>query len=339
MNKNIVISSRIRLARNFKKYKFPCKMSKEESINLIEELKNIFEKSRYKYKYIDLDNSTRLENILLIEKNIITNDVLKSNNKKGVFIFERQNASIMINEEDHIRIQCIKKNDNIKDAQEVVNKLDNIIESKLEYAYDKKYGYITSCPTNIGTGMRASYMVHLPILDITSQIKKVMMYLSTLGMTVRGVYGEGTDAKGNLFQISNQITLGKNEDEIIKKLNDLNEQIISQEIRLRNKVYSEQRIKLEDEVYRAYGVLTNAKIITIKEAMLLLSYIKLGVFLDIMDNKEINNKDIYDLMIKIQKGHIERYVGEKLSIERRDIKRAEIIKDYIGKANKKRDKK
>ncbi|HAN10132.1 MAG TPA: protein arginine kinase [Clostridiales bacterium] len=327
MRKDIIVSSRIRLARNIAKHPFPNRLKNEEAEQIVKDIKKIF--SEKKYTYIDIKTNTRLDNLVLVENHIISTEMLKSELDRAVFLEKSTQASIMINEEDHVRIQSIVKGDNMEMAYKYASSVDDKLDKKLTYAFNKDYGYLTACPTNVGTAMRASFMIHLPMLEVTNQIKNAISFLGKLGIAVRGMYGEGTEAKGSLYQISNQITLGQSEVEIIERLDDVVAQIINQEIKIRNKLYSEQKIKLVDEIYRAYGILTNAKLMTIKEAMLLLSYVKLGIDMKLIDKLFVDRVDIFDLMIKIQKSNVEKQAEKKLQTTEKDEERAKIIQSKL----------
>ena len=327
MNDAIIVSSRVRLARNISKYPFPNRLKNEDAQQILKQMQIIFAKKEY--NYIDIKSNPNIDNLVLVEKHVISVEMLKSEIDRAVFVNKNDTSSIMINEEDHIRIQSIVRGNNMENAFKYATNIDDKIEKKLEYAYNKEYGYLTACPTNVGTAMRASYMIHLPILEVTNQIKNAVTFLGKLGVTVRGMHGEGTEAKGSMYQVSNQVTLGQSETEIIERLNDVVAQIINQEIKLRNKIYNEQKLKLTDEIYRAYGTLTNAKLMSVKEAMLLLSYLKLGVDMEIIEKTFINNIDIFNLMTKIQKANIEKSAGRKLQITERDEYRANMIQKEL----------
>ncbi|HCC08139.1 MAG TPA: protein arginine kinase [Clostridiales bacterium] len=327
MRKDIIVSSRVRLARNIAKHPFPNRLKNEEAGQIVKDIRGIL--SEKKYTYIDIKNNSRLDNLVLVENHIISAEMLKGEIDRAVFLEKSTEASIMVNEEDHIRIQSIVKGDNMEAAFKYTSEIDDKLDKKLMYAFNSEYGYLTACPTNVGTAMRASFMIHLPMLEVTNQIKNAISFLGKLGIAVRGMYGEGTEAKGSLYQVSNQITLGQSEAETIERLNDVVTQIINQEIKIRNKLYSEQKIKLVDEIYRAYGILTNAKLMNIKEGMLLLSYVKLGMDMQLIDKTFVNEVDIFDLMIKIQKSNIEKQAERKLQATERDEERAKIIQSKL----------
>lgn len=330
---DVVISSRVRLARNLKAYPFPGKMTQEIGEKVASEVKEtILKGSPYlskEFSYIGMNELTDLDKVALLEKHLISVDLIKNSPKSGVLISKDENLSIMINEEDHIRIQSILPGMQLSQAWELGDKIDNLIEEKIEYAYNENYGYLTSCPTNVGTGLRASVMVHLPSLSMIGYINGLLSTIGKLGLAVRGTYGEGSQAVGNLYQISNQVTLGQSEDDIISNISGVIAQITEQERMARNKVLKESGIQLEDKIFRSYGIFTNARLLTSNECMNLLSDIKLGVDLGMINN--ISQKDISELMIVTQPASLQKMAGRTLDDEERDIKRAEIVRKKLKK--------
>lgn len=328
-NNGIVISNRIRLARNLKKYPFYRKITKEQSIDMIEEIKNaVFSNQNLleeDLKYIDLDKLDRLDKVSMVEKHIMSPALLNSPKPKALILKQDETISIMLNEEDHIRIQTILPEDDIDKVYKLSNKIDDLIEENVEYAYNNDYGYLTSCPTNVGTGMRASYMLHIPLIELTEQIRQITQFISKFGLTIRGIYGEGSKSQGGIYQISNQITLGKSEEAIISNLKTVVNQIIGQEQRLRQKLISENYITLEDQVYRAYGLIKHAKIMTLEEAMRDLSYVRLGYEMSVLD-ESLPLSNIYNIMINIQPANLTKYSGKNLNKDEINVVRAEFIR-------------
>ncbi|TFG89939.1 MAG: protein arginine kinase, partial [Candidatus Atribacteria bacterium] len=277
---DIVISSRIRLARNVEGIPFSPRAEKAE-------LKNIFELSRLikeedsllkDSNILLLDELTLLESQFLVEKHLIS--IYHAREKRpyrGCIFNQKETLSIMINEEDHFRIQYLLPGLQLSNIWKLINKIDDIIEKKVTYAFSEKEGYLTSCPTNVGTGMRASVMLHLPALAMINGINDILKAISKIGYVVRGFYGEGTEVMGNLFQVSNQITLGLSEEEIIDNLEKVNQQIINKEQKVRRDLFSNSKSQLEDQAWRAYGILSSARIISSVEAMELLSKLRFGV--------------------------------------------------------------
>lgn len=325
--KEIVITSRIRLARNLKNYKFPSKMTIEEANSIIQNTYDVINDKNLNFNLSYMKDLSELDKNLLIEKHLIS-PALAENKIEGAFLLSPDNnVSIMINEEDHLRIQTIGSGMCLNECFETSNNIDDILEEKLQYAFDRELGYITSCPTNIGTGMRASVMLHLPALSIANQIDKLLYGVSQLGVAVRGVYGEGTKSMGYLYQISNQGTLGASEETLIEKITQIVMQIVDKEKRIREQLIKNNFDELEDEIYRAYGLLTNARSMVTEEAMKLLSYLKLGKEMGMIDT--VKNKDIYELMIKIQPNNLLYVANEEITVKERDIKRAELIRNEL----------
>lgn len=325
-NKDIVVTSRIRLARNLKNYKFPVKITDEEAERMISEVSNAINRVNLNYKLTYMRDLSNLKKSALVENHLISL-ALAEKDRAAFLLSNDKKVSVMLNEEDHIRIQTISPGLSLKECWDLSNKIDDVIEESVDYAFDNELGYVTSCPTNIGTGMRASVMVHLPALSITNQIDKLLYGVSQLGVTVRGVYGEGTKSIGHLYQISNQGTLGAQEETLIEKITQIVNQIIEKEVRVREHLKNNNFDEIEDEVYRAYGLLTNARRMTSEESMKLLSILKLGKEMDIIKlDKEM---DIYRIMTKIQPSNIASNTEHKLNLKERDKKRAEILRNEL----------
>ncbi|WP_073027425.1 protein arginine kinase [Lutispora thermophila] len=323
----IVLSSRVRLARNIVNTPFPAYLSMEEAKGLINQVEAAAKKNHERgYKLLVMDELPNIERQVLLEKHLISPDLIKSA-KGAALISQDELLSIMINEEDHIRIQCILPGLQMKSAWDMANSEDDVLEQTLDYSYDEKLGYLTCCPTNVGTGMRASAMVHLPALNMIGNIGKILQTVTQIGLTIRGIYGEGTEFQGNLFQISNQITLGLSEEEIVQNISAVTSQIVEKEKEARSLLLNNNRIQLEDRVWRAWGILKNARVITSQEAMKLLSDVRLGMDLNIIENLSVSI--INEIMIEIQPANIQKYAGEELSPEARDIIRAEIIRKKL----------
>ncbi|NLN49905.1 MAG: protein arginine kinase [Clostridiales bacterium] len=323
----IVLSSRIRLARNLKDTPFPIYLKEAQSDKVVDSVKSPFANTLNRDYYLyNMDKTDLLDKQILLERHLISKELVKSNS--GAAIISKDDIiSIMVNEEDHIRIQAILPGLQIMEAWKLADGIDNMLEEQLDYAYDEKLGYLTCCPTNVGTGMRASSMVHLPALNLTGSIGKILQTVTQIGLTIRGLYGEGTEILGNLFQISNQITLGPTEEEIIDNTNGVTNQIIEKEREARNILLNSNRIQLEDKILRSWGILRNAKIITSQECMKLLSDIRLGVDLDIIKGLSIST--INEIMIDTQSAGISKYAKKELTAEVCDILRAQIIKEKL----------
>lgn len=265
----------------------------------------------------------------LVEKRMISPEFANhSNPYKAIVINEEENICIMVGEEDHLRLQVFHEGLALEEALQLAVEIDEKINQHLSYAYHKEYGYLTACPTNVGTGLRASVMVHLPGLSLTGNIGKVLRVVGNFGMTIRGVYGEGSQSKGDMYQISNNQTLGVSEKEIIKNLKIITEKIIAQE-RTARKVLTSKPLDLEDRVYRAYGVLTNARKLSSEECMQLLSEVKLGTDLGIIT--ELTDAKVKQLELYTKPANLQTYSGEVLDAYARDCKRTEVIRQIIQK--------
>ncbi len=326
-SKDIVITSRIRLARNLKDYRFPIKMSQEESSKVIQEVKKAVSGTDLDYNLIYLKDLSDMERNALVENHLISPALADNRDRGALLLSSDKKVSVMLNEEDHVRIQTLEKGMSLKECWDLSNKIDDVIEDSVEYAFDRELGYVTSCPTNIGTGMRASVMIHLPALSITNQIEKLLYGVSQLGVAVRGVYGEGTKSLGHLYQISNQGTLGASEETLIDKINQIVKQIVEKEEKTREHLKKNNFEDIEDEFYRAYGLLTNARKMATEEAMRLLSLIKLGREMEMIDVAD--GKNLYDLMVRIQPNNLLTTEGNELLPKERDNKRAEIIRKEL----------
>jgi len=281
------------------------------------------------FLFVDLNTLDPIDKQALVEKHLISPELAESNKESAAVISKDEKVSIMINEEDHLRIQAMFSGMQLDNAWKLCDKVDTLFEEKLEFAFSKNYGYLTSCPTNLGTGMRASVMLHLPALVMTGYIGGILEACGKLGMAVRGLYGENSEASGNMFQISNQITLGLSEEEIISSITNAASQIIEQERNLRNEIYKQDTYRLEDRVYRSFGIFSNARIISTEECLKLLSDVRLGVVMGIIKNVDISL--LNEIMLLIQPATLQKIEGKPLSPEERDIKRAEIIRDKLGR--------
>src|SRR6201995_5452407 len=325
----VVISSRVRLARNLRNRAFPGWAKKAERTLILEQIRSRVEEVPEVQEAFSegLKDLRALDKQVLVERHLISREHAAKGVGSAVVVNRRQTLSVMINEEDHLRMQSIRSGLQLKQAFKLVDKVDSTLESKLDFAYDAKLGYLTACPTNVGTGMRASAMLHLPGLVLSDMINQVIQAVNKIGLAVRGLYGEGTEAMGNLFQISNQTTLGEKEDEIISRLTKVIETIIDKEHDARQMLIQKKPDTLWDQIGRAYGVLTYAHAMTSKEALNLLSVMKLGV--DLGAFPEDRRLPIDELFIETQPAHLQKTSQQKLNAEERDFLRAEIIRDRL----------
>jgi len=329
-NSDIIISSRIRLARNLANTPFPHWADKKQSEDVLNKIRDSFLKVDYlkKTTFFELAKMDSVDKQFLVERHLMSLDHTQKANSKAVVVDDEEVVSIMVNEEDHIRMQVMQSGFNLYEAWNIINKIDDGIAKELNFAFLPDWGYLTACPTNPGTGMRGSVMLHLPALVMSRAIDRVLAAIAKLSFIARGLYGEGTQAMGNFFQISNQVSLGPSENEIIENINGLIRQIIEQENQARKVLLSKDKPLLEDRVNRSLGILKSAHIITSQETIELLSMVRLGCDLGMV--KDIDHRRINELSIITQPAHLQKIEGKKLSAEERDVKRAQIIRDKLN---------
>ncbi len=326
----IVLSTRVRLARNIKGYPFGKKLTFEQRAVLLKEVRQTFEKyGTDRYNYIDMTGKSLIEKNILVEEHIISTEfasVPSSENSMLVYD-ENSSISVMIGEEDHIRIQAIRPGFSVKEAFQAADSVDNTLSSGLEFSFDDKLGFLTCCPSNTGTGMRISCMLHLPMLSRNDYIKSVIEYCSRFGLTVRGFFGEGSRAEGEIYQISNQITLGISEDETIKRIEEVINVIVNKERSLRNQL-KESPEKIHDKLWRSYGILSKVRCIDSKEFLSLLSDCMLGRECGILT--DLNDKNLVRILIDCMPAHIISTNPECKDATLRDVLRAQKIRTMIN---------
>ncbi len=318
----VVLMTRIRLARNLAGASFPgwCREAqREEVLARCREALGATAAMRRSVN-VPVAELTDLQKQILVERHLISRELSGSKHGGGLVINRDQTVSVMINEEDHLRVQVLRAGFQLKKAWNQIDGLDSELEERLDYAFDPELGYLTACPTNLGTGMRASAMMHLPALVISSQMEKVVRAVNQLGMVVRGLFGEGSDASGSIFQISNQTTLGEAEEEIIKRLSSVLNTIIEHELNARAKLLESDASKLFDKIGRAFGILQNSHLLSSTEAMNLLSLIRLGVDLGVFPDAQ---RSVIDrLFIESQPGHLQHAQKGEFEPGQRDLLRA-----------------
>jgi protein arginine kinase len=326
----IAVSSRVRFARNVRGFPFPGRADAAMRIRVREMVEKSLENSTLMQGSLTvrLDEISELDRQFLVERHLMSREHARGDEGSALAIGDQEIVSLMINEEDHFRIQVLRSGFQLRKALEEINGLDDEIERSIEYAFLPTLGYLTSCPTNVGTGMRASVMLHLPGLVLANQINQVIQAIAKLGLAVRGLFGEGTEVSGNLFQISNQSTLGKAETDIIDELEGVINQIVEHEKKARQLLFRKNLKALEDRVCRAYGLLASARIISSKETIDLLSALKLGLDFKLVD---VELGTINELFILTQPAHLQKRAGGELKPEERDVLRADIIREKIGK--------
>ncbi len=322
----VVLMTRVRLARNLDSKPFPGWAKAAQRNEVLETcLPAVASLSQMKRGITaELEELSDLERQILVERHLISRELSSTSEKTGVVISKDQSVAVMINEEDHLRIQVIKSGYRFKQAWSAINGVDSSLEEELDYAFSSKIGFLTACPTNVGTGMRASAMMHLPALVISNQMEKVVRAVNQLGIAVRGLFGEGSDASGSIFQISNQTTLGESEQDIIKRLSSVLRTIIDQEMNAREKILEKDPNKLYDKIGRAYGILQNSHLLSSSECMNLASLVRFGVDLEMFPE---NTRNIVDRMfIECQPGHIQYHAGGQIESSDRDAFRASYLR-------------
>lgn len=330
---DIVMSTRIRLARNLNGYRFPLAFTEDEAHKIDQSvsatLVDADEELQMNFSSIQIKDVSELNRQVLVEKHLISPKLANSPMTGSVLLSEDESVSVMVNEEDHIRIQCLFPGLQIQQAYAQADTIDRLLEKELPYAFDEQFGYLTSCPTNTGTGLRASVMMHLPALTKTKQINRIVTIISRLGMVVRGIYGEGSEALGNVYQVSNQTTLGKTEEDILADLQSITEQIIQKEREARDALLKHSANTLEDRLYRSLGTLSYARIMTTEEAARCLSDVRLGIDMGLI--KDVDVTILNECMVFMQPGFLQMYAGTTLNTSERDMFRAKLLRERLQK--------
>ncbi|MDD5440407.1 MAG: protein arginine kinase [Candidatus Omnitrophica bacterium] len=326
---NTVISSRIRLARNVDGYNFFTTASPETKRKIFDDIQAAVKKCKTLKgaSLLSMKEITELDRQFLVERHLMSLEHVAEPESKGLVLDDKEVVSIMINEEDHLRIQVLQSGFNLTEAWRIIDAIDNDLAERLRFAFSPRYGFLTACPTNTGTGLRGSVMLHLPALAMTNQLNSVFQAISKLGLTIRGLYGEGTEATGEFYQISNQVTLGYSETDLIDNIEKIISRIIGRENTTRASLLSKNKEEITDKVWRAMGTLRSARIITSNETITLLSTIRLGIDLAII--KEPDVKVLNELFILMQPAHLQKLEGKALSPQERDVKRAALIREKL----------
>jgi protein arginine kinase len=325
----IVLSSRVRLARNIRGYAFPGWAKKAERMKCLEAIRPAVEKLPQMDGAFSesMDNLSAMEKQILVERHLISREHAAKNTGSGLVLLRDETLSVMINEEDHLRMQALRPGLQVRAVWQAIDEVDTTLESQLEYAFSPELGYLTACPTNLGTAIRVSAMLHLPALVLAEQINQIIQAVNKLGLAVRGLYGEGTEALGNVFQVSNQMTLGETEAEIVERINKVLLQIIEHEENARVSLMEKKPKVVYNHIGRAYGILANAHSISSKETMNLLSLMRLGVDLGVFPGVERSLVD--ELFITTQPAHLQKQLSEKLAAEERDLLRADMLRERL----------
>jgi protein arginine kinase len=327
----IVISSRIRLARNIAGFPFLSKCSRAQRTQVEKRTRETILDAQLAPQtlYVDLDAAPEVDRQLLVERHLISKPHAAAEGARGVAIGENETISIMVNEEDHLRVQVLRSGLQLEEAWEQINGIDDKLESKLDFSFHPRFGYLSACPTNVGTGIRVSVMLHLPALKLTGEIEKVFRAAKDMRLAVRGLYGEGTEATGDFYQISNQTTLGKTEDEIISDFKHLViPKIIDYEHHARRTLVNDRTVALDDKVSRALGILRSARLMASEETLFLLSHLRMGINLGRI--KDIDVKTINELFLLTQPAHLQKLQGRKLEGDVRRAARADYIRSRLN---------
>ncbi len=327
---SVVISTRVRLARNLKDYPFPSRLSAQGGEKVIEKVKAAIENSNSSiasdFSLIRLDKLTPVQGVSLVERHIVSPEFISDVSGRALLLSSDESISIMINEEDHIRLQVITDGLSLEQAYDTADRLDTLLDENLDFAFDEKLGYLTQCPTNLGTGMRASVMLHLPALEKSRAINRIAGNLSKLGLTIRGAHGEGTEPKGAMYQLSNQVTLGISEKAAIENLKNITMQLVAQENQARERMC--KSIDIQDTVSRSLGILKSAMVMTHDEALKLLSNVRFGILSGQLDSVDIKTVD--KLMTEVEPATLSVNRKNNLSAQERDIERAKLLKAALS---------
>jgi protein arginine kinase len=325
---DVVVSSRIRLARNLADFPFTNRASAMQKGELEALIRERLGKGGLDLTYLPIHTLTSLDREFLRERQLISREHVGAEGPRGVAFEPRETRSVMVNEEDHLRLQVLRSGFVLEEAWEDIDKLDDLIEERVTYAFSDEFGYLTACPTNVGTGMRASVMLHLPALHYTKQLEKVFRALQKINLAVRGLYGEGTRASGDFYQISNQVTLGKSEPQILKEIREVIPQIITYERLARETLLRETRPLIEDKVSRAYGTLRSATMMSTEETMELLSTVRLGIHLKLIDGLSMTS--VNEMFLQSQPAHLQRRRGGPLQDDERNVARAAFLREKLA---------
>ncbi|MFC1548386.1 protein arginine kinase [Candidatus Omnitrophota bacterium] len=328
---NIAISTRMRVARNIEGSIYFTRANDKQRDNTLSTVTSAMKKSKFLKKalFLRMKDTSDLDRRFLVERHLMSREHAQEVAHKGLVIEGKEIISVMLNEEDHIRLQVMQSGFNIMEAWRILDEIDTELGQYLSFDYSNKFGYMTACPTNTGTGLRASVMLHLSALVMTGQIDNVFDAISKLGMTMRGFYGEGTEAYGDFFQISNQVALGHSEMDILDNLERVIRKIISKERQTREDLMQNRGVKVEDQVGRSYSTLKSAKVITSGETIKLLSAVRFGVDMGIVN--DIDMLEINEILLLTQPAHLQKMIGREIGPHERDVKRSDLIRDMLEK--------
>lgn len=320
---DIIVSSRVRLARNYRELPFEDKMTAEQKNTVWENVKTALEGNVMGFEANRISELSDTDRRVLVEAHLMSPAMLREHADGGVILSKDKSISVLVNEEDHLRMQCIRGGNHLREAWELLDKLDDLLENEKPFAFDEKFGYLTACPTNVGTGMRASVMLHLPALEMTGYLNRVLKEAGKLGIDIRGIYGEGSEMKGSLVQLSNQTTLGVTEAETIERVEKVIDYVVKQERAARERLKKELPIDLEDRIMRSYGQLKFARKMSSKELLERWSDVRFGIVLGFV--KDMSLSDMGRLLVESGAAHIEKQAGKELSPDERDVLRCQYL--------------
>lgn len=328
---DVVCSTRVRLARNLKQFPFPAKATDPQRAAVEQKVRDALLSGNSilskEFRFVPLENASEEEAVSLVERHIVSPEFISDRRGKAVLISDDESISIMVNEEDHLRIQVLREGFSLKEAAETADRIDTLLSETLDFAYDPEFGYLTQCPTNLGTGMRASVMLHLPALTENGAMPRIASNLSKLGLTLRGTYGEGSKSVGGLYQLSNQITLGLSENEAIENLRSITVQLMEEERKARSQMA--QDVAWQDKIDRAAGILKTARVLSSSECMELLSYVRFGISVGILQG--VTTEELNGLMVNVQPGTLMAKAGKPLDQNQRDVLRATKVREVCAK--------
>lgn len=328
---DVVCSTRVRLARNLKQFPFPAKATVPQREAVEQKVRDALLSGNSilskEFRFVPLENASEEEAVSLVERHIVSPEFISDRRGKAVLISDDESISIMINEEDHLRIQVLREGFSLKEAAETADRIDTLLSETLDFAYDPEFGYLTQCPTNLGTGMRASVMLHLPALTENGAMPRIASNLSKLGLTIRGTYGEGSKSVGGLYQLSNQITLGLSENEAVENLRSITVQLMEEERNARSQMA--QDVAWQDKIDRAAGILKTARVLSSSECMELLSYVRFGISVGILQG--VTTEELNGLMVNVQPGTLMAKAGKPLDQNQRDVLRATKVREVCAK--------
>ncbi|MBI3098245.1 MAG: protein arginine kinase [Planctomycetes bacterium] len=335
---DVVMSTRVRLARNIQGFPFHLKATPDSKRDLASIVRRKVESSKTLrgLRYVCLEGVEPVDRVVLVERHLISRELADGEGDRGVAIGRKETVSIMVNEEDHLRIQVLRSGFQPEEAAAEVESIERSLEGELPFSFHPKYGYLTACPTNVGTGMRVSAMLHIPALVLAKQVEKFFNALAQMRYAVRGLYGEGTQALGDFFQVSNQVTLGRSEAQIIDELQRVVPEIVKYERDMRQRLMAENRNELEDKIWRSFGLLRHARTLSSEEMLRLLSMVRLGLNLGTPEKPHsvipgLSIKIVNDLFIATQPAHLQKEAQRPLKPEERDVVRAEVFRKRLAR--------